>query len=91
VFAAGVRHFQGEGYVLVAFLFTCKLIETVTEHQYNFFCARLDMYVKSALTAAVYRKVSLGLVLLSRIQNLRPGDVSPHLQADRNDTGAPVH
>jgi hypothetical protein len=54
-----VRHFEGEGYVLVAFLFTCKLIETVMEHQYNFFCARLDMYVKSALTAAVYRKVSL--------------------------------
>lgn len=54
-----MRHFQGEGYILVAFLFTCKLIETVTEHQYNFFCARLDMYVKSALTAAVYRKVSL--------------------------------
>jgi hypothetical protein len=58
-FAAGGEAFEGEGYVLVAFLFTCKLVETVTEHQYNFFCARLDMYVKSALTAAVYPTVRL--------------------------------
>ncbi|GAQ81666.1 ABC transporter C family [Klebsormidium nitens] len=79
-YTAGVRHFEGEGYVLVAVLFACKFLETITEHQYNFYCARLGMYVKSALTAAVYRK---GLRLSSKArQSHTAGEIINYMATD---------
>ena len=55
-YVAGRELFPNEGLVLVAILFTAKVIEVLSAHQFNFLSQKLDMVVRSSLITTVYRK-----------------------------------
>ena len=55
-YVAGRELFPNEGLVLVAILFTAKVIEVLSAHQFNFLSQKLGMVVRSSLITTVYRK-----------------------------------
>lgn len=55
-YVAGRELFHNEGLVLVAILFTAKVIEVLSAHQFNFLSQKLGMVVRSSLITTVYRK-----------------------------------
>lgn len=55
-YVAGNELFPHEGLVLVAILFTAKVVEALSVHQFNFYSQRLGMVVRSSLITTVYRK-----------------------------------
>lgn len=55
-YVAGNELFPHEGLVLVAILFTAKMVEVLSAHHFNFYSQRLGMVVRSSLITSVYRK-----------------------------------
>lgn len=55
-YVAGNELFPHEGLVLVAILFSAKVVEVLSAHQFNFYSQRLGMVVRSSLITTVYRK-----------------------------------
>ncbi|KAL2629438.1 hypothetical protein R1flu_014124 [Riccia fluitans] len=55
-YVGGERRFPYEGYVLVLSFFVSKLLETLSQRQWEFGTQLLGLHMRSALTAFVYRK-----------------------------------
>ncbi|XAR58683.1 Xenobiotic-transporting ATPase [Bertholletia excelsa] len=55
-YLGGHEHFAHEGYVLAGIFFMANLVETLTAPQWYLGVGMIEMHVRSALTAMVYRK-----------------------------------
>ncbi|KVI10190.1 AAA+ ATPase domain-containing protein [Cynara cardunculus var. scolymus] len=54
--AEGNDSFSGEGYVLALGLFFSKILESLSQRQWDFRCRLIGIRVRSLLTAAIYKK-----------------------------------
>ncbi|XP_071709505.1 ABC transporter C family member 10 [Rutidosis leptorrhynchoides] len=54
--AEGDENFNGEGYLLAITLFIFKIIESLSQRQWDFRCRVIGTRVRSLLTAAIYKK-----------------------------------
>ncbi|XP_076896904.1 ABC transporter C family member 10-like [Bidens hawaiensis] len=54
--AEGDESFKGEGYVLAIALFLSKMLESLSQRQWDFRCRLIGIRVRSLLTAAIYKK-----------------------------------
>ncbi|KAL8248049.1 hypothetical protein R6Q59_009265 [Mikania micrantha] len=54
--AEGDDSFNGEGYVLAISLFFSKILESLSQRQWDFRCRLIGIRVRSLLTAAIYKK-----------------------------------
>lgn len=54
--AEGNESFSGEGYVLALGLFFSKILESLSQRQWDFRCRLIGIRVRSLLTAAIYKK-----------------------------------
>ncbi|KAK1409107.1 hypothetical protein QVD17_35632 [Tagetes erecta] len=54
--AEGDESFNGEGYMLAVSLFFFKLVESLSQRQWDFRCRLIGIRVRSLLTAAIYKK-----------------------------------
>lgn len=54
--AEGDESFNGEGYILAISLFFFKIVESLSQRQWDFRCRLIGIRVRSLLTAAIYKK-----------------------------------
>ncbi|KAJ9539613.1 hypothetical protein OSB04_026119 [Centaurea solstitialis] len=54
--AEGNESFSGEGYVLALGIFCSKILESLSQRQWDFRCRVIGIRVRSLLTAAIYKK-----------------------------------
>ncbi|KAJ0661960.1 putative ABC-type xenobiotic transporter [Helianthus annuus] len=54
--AEGDESFNGEGYVLAIALFFSKILESLSQRQWDFRCRVIGIRVRSLLTSAIYQK-----------------------------------